>query len=219
MHIGLCYMSARKLGEIIHTLFEKCKHLFMNSTPTQEHSASRQTSRLPKSLTTQGWASISALRVVFSFTLLALALLTIGFLADWELLRLAVQQLRGQPWLLVVLVAACTGALMLRAIACRALSSGCIGIYQLFVSVQCRLMVNHLTPVNMGEIARPVLATRYGMPVVEALITTTVARYLDFAALLGIAAVVGAAVSLSTGSPLWRERLATGLSLVNEVLD
>ena len=71
----------------------------------------------------------------------------------------------------------------------------------------------------MGEIARPVLATRYGMPVVEALSTTTVARYLDFAALLGIAAVVGTAVSLSIGSPLWRERLATGLSLVNEVLD
>ena len=154
-----------------------------------------------------------------SLALLALALLTIGFLADWELLRLAIQQLRGQPWLLAVLVVAYTGAFMLRAIAWRALSSGCIGIYQLFVSVQCRLMVNHLTPVNMGEIARPVLATRYGMPVVEALSTTTVARYLDFAALLGIAAVVGAAVSLSIGSPLWRERLATGLSLVNEVLD
>ena len=191
----------------------------MNPTPTQGHSASQQTSRLPEFLATQGWASISALRVVASLALLALALLAIGFLADWELLRLAVQQLRGQPWLLAVLVAACTGALMLRAIAWRALSSGCIGIYQLFVSVQCRLMVNHLTPVNMGEIARPVLATRYGMPIVEALITTTVARYIDFATLLGIAAVVGAAVSLSIGSPLWRERLATGLSLVNEVLD
>ena len=110
MHIGLCYMSARKPGEIIHTLFEKCKHLFVNSTPTQEHVDSQQTSRLPEFLTTQGWASISALRVVFSLALLALALLTIGFLADWELLRLAVQQLRGQPWLLAVLVVAYTGA-------------------------------------------------------------------------------------------------------------
>ena len=137
-------------------------------------------------------------KVAAFIALVALALSLIGVLADWSQLRAAIGQLAGEPSLLAILVSAYTLAFLLRAAAWRALSSGCIGTYQLFVSIQAGLLINHLTPVKLGEVARPLLATRYGMPIAEAASTTAVARYLDFAALLAIAVVVGSAVSLST---------------------
>ena len=156
--------------------------------------------------------SFSAFKVVLSLVLLGLALLLVGYLADWSQLyleiKVAVQQLGGQPWLLAILVVAYTGAFLLRAIAWRVLSSGCAGIYQLFVSIQAGLLINHLAPIKLGEIVRPVLAVRYGMPMAEAASTTAVARFLDFAALLAISALVGAVVSLTTGAELWLEALA-----------
>ena len=156
----------------------------------------------------------SAFRVVVSILCVALALLLIGYLADWSQLKVAVGQLGGQPWLLAILVFAYTGAFLLRAVAWRSLSSGCIDVYQLFVCIQAGLLVNHLTPLKLGEIVRPLLAARYGMPIAEAASTTAVARYLDFAALLAIAAVVGAAASLTTGTRLWLEGLALPAAVI-----
>ena len=158
--------------------------------------------------------SVSAFRVALSLTMLGLALLLVGYLADWSQLKSAVRQLGGQPWLLVILVVAYTGAFLFRAMAWRVLSSGRVGIYPLVVSIQAGLLINHLAPIKLGEIVRPVLAARYGMPIVEALSTTAVARYLDFAALLAIATVVGTAVSLTTGSQLWLEGLALPAAVI-----
>ena len=158
--------------------------------------------------------SVSALRVVLSLALVALALLTVVYLADWPQLKLALRQLGAQPWLLAVLVVAYTGAFLLRAIAWRTLSASRVGLYQFFVSIQAGLLVNHLAPIKLGEIVRPVLAVRYGMPMAEAASTTAVARYMDFAALLGIAAVVGTAASLSTGTQLWLEGLALPAAVI-----
>ena len=152
--------------------------------------------------------AVSPIRVAVSVACVALAILLIGYLADWSQLKQAVAQLGGQPWLLAVLALAYTGAFVLRSIAWRALSTGSIGIYQLFVSIQAGLLVNHLTPLKLGEIVRPLLAARQGMTIAEAAATTAVARYLDFAALLAIAAVVGTAASLTTGTQLWLEGLA-----------
>ena len=152
--------------------------------------------------------SVSALRVAISVVCVVLALSLIGYLADWSQLKLAVVQLGGQSWLLAVLVFAYTGAFFLRALAWRALSPGSIGLYQLFVSIQAGLLVNHLTPLKLGEIVRPLLAARHGMATAEAATTTAVARYMDFAALLAIAAVVGIISSLTTGTELWLEALA-----------
>ena len=152
--------------------------------------------------------SISILRVAISLALVALALSLVAFLADWPQLKLALRQLGGQPWLVGVLVLTYTGAFLLRAIAWRVLITRSTGIYQLFVSMQAGLLVNHLTPVKLGEFVRPLLAARYGVPIAEAAATTAIARYLDFAALLAIAAVVGPAVSLSAGEQLWLKGLA-----------
>ncbi len=67
--------------------------------------------------------------------------------------------------------------------------------------MQAGLLVNHIAPLKLGEIVRPLLAARYGVPLAQAATTTAVARFLDLAVLLTIAAVVGSALSLSGATP------------------
>ena len=155
-----------------------------------------------------GSPSVSVYRVIFSVMLAVSALLVIAYLADWSHLKSALQRLSATPWLLAILLTAYTGAFLLRAVAWRVLTRNRIHLYQLFVSIQAGLLVNHLAPVKLGEIVRPLLAARYGMPVAEAAGTTAVVRYLDFAALLAIAAVIGPTVSLTAGMAIWLEGLA-----------
>ena len=148
-----------------------------------------------------------------ALSVMALAAFLVYILADWTQLRNAMQEFRGHLWLLLALVAAYTGAFLLRAIAWRALMVNRIGLYWLFVSMQAGLLVNHLTPVKLGEFVRPLLATRYGVPIAEAATTTAIARVLDFAALLVIAGVVGSLVSLSGMSEYWVRGLALSTAL------
>ena len=169
-------------------------------------------------LTAQGFAGnkkpeISALRTVMALSVMALAAFLVYILADWTQLRNAMQEFRGHPWLLLALVAAYTGAFLLRAIAWRVLIVNRIGLYWLFVSMQAGLLVNHLAPVKLGEFVRPLLATRYGVQIAEAATTTAIARVLDFAALLVIAGVVGSPVSLSGMSEYWVRGLALSTAL------
>ncbi len=135
-------------------------------------------------------------------------MLLVVYLADWSELRTALRQLVVQPWLVAIFLVGYTCAFLLRAFAWRALTSSRIGLYRLFVSIQAGLLVNHLAPIKLGEIVRPLLAARYGLPVSEAAATTAVARYLDFTVLLAIAAVVGVSLSLASGAELWLEGLA-----------
>ena len=152
--------------------------------------------------------SITIHRAAVSLVLVALSALLVVYLADWSQLKLALRSLGNQPVLVVILLLTYTAAFLLRTIAWQALAANSAGIYHLFVSIQASLLVNHLAPIKAGEFVRPLLAARYGMPVVEAVATTAVARYLDFAALLAIAAIVGPAISLTTGDHLWLKGLA-----------
>ena len=140
--------------------------------------------------------------------LVGLTLLLVAYLADWSQLKLALRQLGSRPWLVGVLILVYTGAFLLRAFAWRMLLTHRIGLFQLFVSIQAGMLANHLAPVKLGEFVRPLLATRFGLPMAQAAGTTAVARYLDFAALLAIAAVVGTALSLTSGAQFWLEGLA-----------
>ena len=175
-------------------------------TPTQI--VSQKSDQNVEATAALGSHSVSISRVAFSVALALSALLVIAYLADWSQLKSALQQLSSKPWLVGILLSAYTGAFLLRAVAWRVLTSNRIHLYQLFVSIQAGLLVNHLAPVKLGEIVRPLLAARYGMPVAEAAGTTAVARCLDFAALLAFAAVVGPAVSLTAGMAIWLEGLA-----------
>ena len=137
-------------------------------------------------------------RAVISLALVALSVVLVIYLADWSQLESALRNFGGQPLLIRILVLTYTAAFLLRAVAWRTLVASSTEIYQLFVSIQAGLMVNHIAPVKLGEFVRPLLAARYGMPIPEAATTTAVARYLDFAALLAIAAVVGPRYPLRT---------------------
>ena len=151
---------------------------------------------------------LTAPKAVISVLLIALVALLAAIVIDWRQLTEALDSLGRQPWLLGLLVVSYTGAFLLRAIAWRALISNSVSTYRLLVSIQAGLLVNHLAPIKLGELVRPVLAARYGLPIAQATTTTVVARYLDFIALLFIAAVVGATTSLSTDGQLWLEGLA-----------
>ena len=140
--------------------------------------------------------------------IIGLTLLLVVYLADWSQLKLALRHLGSRPWLMGIFVLAYTGAFLLRAFAWRVLLTHRIGLFQLFVSIQAGMLANHLAPVKLGEFVRPLLAARFGLPMAQAASTTAVARYLDFAALLAIAAVVGTALSLTSGAQLWLEGLA-----------
>ena len=140
--------------------------------------------------------------------IVGLTMMLVVYLADWSQLKLALRQLGSRPWLVGILILAYTGAFLLRAFAWRVLLTHRIGLFQLFVSIQAGMLANHLAPVKLGEFVRPLLAARFGLPMAQAAGTTAVARYLDFAALLAIAAVVGTALSLTSGAQLWLEGLA-----------
>ena len=75
-------------------------------------------------------------------------------------------------------------------------------------------MANHVLPFKLGEIVRPLMAERSGLPLAQAAATTAVARMLDLAALVAIAAAVGSLVSLSGGSGPWMQGLALPAAVV-----
>ena len=155
-----------------------------------------------------GHPSFSPIRVVISVTALALALATVALPANWVLLAEALREFGKQPLLLFVLVILYSAAFLLRAIAWNALLVSHGNTFKLFVGLQAGLLVNHIAPLKLGEFVRTLLAARAGVPMAEAATTTAVARVLDFAALLAIAAIVGPLVSLSAGEVRWLQGLA-----------
>ena len=158
--------------------------------------------------------SISLVRVLVSLAALAVAVATVGLLADWALLAEALRELGKQPYLLPLLVLVYSAAFLLRAFAWRALMVSRANTFKLFVGLQAGLLVNHIAPLKLGEFVRTLVAARAGVPLPEAATTTAVARVLDFAALLAIAAVVGSLVSLSAGEGRWLQGLALPAAVI-----
>ena len=150
----------------------------------------------------------SASRFVLGGLMVAAAAAVLLFLVDWTQLRDALSAFRASPLLLVALIAAYTGAFWLRAVAWRALLTHKIGLFSLFAALQASLFANHILPFKLGEFARPMLARRRGLPLAQAATTTAIARTLDFSALIVIASMLGAALSLATGRGLWVQGLA-----------
>ena len=61
---------------------------------------------------------------------------------------------------------------------------------RLVAILHAALFANHALPVKAGEVLRPALAARAGVPLADATVSTVVARLLDVAALLAIAAAL-----------------------------
>ena len=151
--------------------------------------------------------ALSAQRVFLALGIVVTAFILVVFFADWVKLEAAFPAFRAQPLLLVALAVVYTGAFWLRAVAWQSLLVHRSSIFHLLVAIQTGLLLNHIAPFKLGELVRPVLARRRGVPMAEAATTTAIARMLDFAALLSIAAVVGTALSLSDGGTLWVQGL------------
>ena len=181
----------------------------MNFTPSP-HSASH----IQQELASPGFAdvkrpSFSASGLIISLVVFGAAATVVAFFADWGRLKDALLGFEGALWLLALLAVVYTGAFWLRAAAWRSLIASRAGIFPLFVSLQAGLLVNHLAPFKLGEFVRILLGGRFGVPMAESATTTAIARVLDFAALIAIAAVVGPIASLSAaGEELWLRGLA-----------
>ena len=140
--------------------------------------------------------------------------LLVWWLADWSQLLAAVRVLAGRPELLAALLLSYTGAFALRAVAWRQLVSNRGSVFALFTYLQAALLANHLLPFKLGEAARPLLAARRGIPLAEAASTTAVARLLDFASLILIAAICGSLLTLPVGRVMWLQSLAIPAAVV-----
>ena len=138
----------------------------------------------------------------------------VWWLADWSQLLSALRVLAQRPELLGVLLLGYTGAFALRAVAWRQLMASGVGVFSLFTYLQAALLANHLLPFKLGEAARPVLAARRGVPLAEAAASTAVARLLDFASLIAIAAVFGLLLSLPAGRVMWLQSLALPAAVI-----
>ncbi len=130
-----------------------------------------------------------ALRVALGIVLTGVILLLVWRLADWSQISSAVRVLGIRPELIAVFLAGYTLAFGLRAFAWRQLASGGVSVFSLFSILQAVLLANHILPFKLGEAARPLLAARQGMPAAEAAASAAVARLLDFATLVAIAAL------------------------------
>lgn len=117
--------------------------------------------------------------------------LLVWWLADWSQLWAALRVLAARPELLAAFLVSYSGAFALRAVAWRQLTINGPSLFALFNALQAALLANHLLPFKLGEVARPLLAARRGVPLPEAASTTAVARLLDFGSLILIAAVCG----------------------------
>ena len=120
--------------------------------------------------------------------------------ADGPLLRDGIAEIASSPALLAFFIGGYAVAFALRAFAWRALlgpSGEGIGSGRLFAILHAALLANHAMPVKAGEVLRPWLGARAGIPIADATVSTVVARVLDVAALLAIAAAL---LPLTAGS-------------------
>ncbi len=113
--------------------------------------------------------------------------------ADGALLREGIAELARRPALLALLFGGYAAAFVLRAFAWRVLlgrARGGASSGRLIAILHAALLANHALPVKAGELLRPALAARAGIPIADATVSTVVARVLDIAALLAIAAAL-----------------------------
>ena len=149
-----------------------------------------------------------------ALALTAAAVVSIALLADWAQLGSAITSLGTRPELVAVLLAAYTAAFWLRTVAWKQLLTHKTGVLPLLSAVQAALLANHVLPFKLGEVVRPLLAARSGVPMAEAATTTAIARLIDLAALLAIAVVVGSLVSVPAARESWLQGMVLPASVV-----
>ena len=120
-------------------------------------------------------------------------------LVDWAELGTGLGAAADEPLILTGLIPAYTLAFWLRSLAWSGLLSTQVSPGRLLSILLASLFVNHVLPFKAGDLLRPYLATRQGVPAAEAASTTVVARLLDFVVLAAFASVALISLRASTG--------------------
>jgi uncharacterized membrane protein YbhN (UPF0104 family) len=140
---------------------------------------------------------VSPRRLVLGLLISAVTVAVLARTLDLAQVRAAVEVVPDEPGVLLAAALAYSAAFWLRALAWRLLLSTKLSTGRLFSVLQASLFLNHLLPFKAGEIARPYLVVRKGVPAAEAASTTVVARLMDFIALALISLLVLPAVTES----------------------
>ena len=130
------------------------------------------------------WHPVS---IALTVGVLGFLVLTIVLFDQSKSLLQALGAIWSQPALLILFVASYSLAFALRALAWRVLLEGGPRPLRLFSFLQISLLVNHLFPTKVGELARIALLKRTGTAVEVATTSTVVARLVDLASLCLIA--------------------------------
>ena len=158
------------------------------------------------------WPTVPRLALAVALTIAAAV--SLALLADWAEVGSAIASLGARPALVAVLLAAYTAAFWSRALAWKQLITHKTRVLSLLSAVQAGLLANHVLPFKMGEVVRPLLAARSGVPMAKAAATTAVARLIDLAALLAIAVVVGSLLSVPTARESWIQSMVLPAAVV-----
>jgi uncharacterized membrane protein YbhN (UPF0104 family) len=136
-------------------------------------------------LTRQAPAWGNAAAALLSIGVAVVLILTLDRARLWSAVELSPRE----PLPVVAAAAAYTSAFWLKALAWQRLLVARVPAGRLFSILQAGLFLNHALPLKAGEVSRPYLAAKHGVPAMEAVSTTLVARIADFAALALIATV------------------------------
>lgn len=121
--------------------------------------------------------------------LTALVAVSLGRAVDWSDVAAGVRQSADEPAIMVIAAAAYAAAFCLRALAWRLLLRVPVPFQHLIANLHTSLFLNHLLPLKAGEVSRPFLAARRGVPAGDAVATSMVARTLDFVCLVLLVAI------------------------------
>ena len=114
------------------------------------------------------------------------------YLAEDKLILAVFKMLAGAPLFLGLLIGAYSAAFFLRALAWRALlPPGAPAVGTLLRQLMVALFVNHILPVNLGEVARIYLARRARVPLSAAVSSVVLARTIDLGSLALLACLGG----------------------------
>jgi uncharacterized membrane protein YbhN (UPF0104 family) len=155
-------------------------------------------------------------RVGVGMGLTVAAIAAVAWAVDLVRVGAAVSAMAVRPWLLAGLLAAYTGAFALRAVAWSRLLPG-LHAGRGFAILQAALLANHVLPVKGGEVLRPLLASRHGLGLERATVSTLAARVLDLACLLALTAALMAPLLGLPSVAVTALMLAAGALVLGEV--
>lgn len=129
-------------------------------------------------------------RLIVALTVAFATLVAVSQATDLALLADTGARFVGTPVLLLAFLGAYASAFFLRALAWTLLAPS-LGLGNAFVILHTSLFANHVAPVKVGEVLRPLMAVKHGLSTADAVTTSVAARLFDVLSLVTIASILG----------------------------